>query len=89
MFKFEHVPKKIEYSIEDKVNFYFLQTNFFPSFSNLEVFFLSLFNYAKCICNSSCKFASKIIMFQDASQFKDVIIFYYKGQNIVKISWKV
>jgi hypothetical protein len=23
MFKFEHLPKKIEYSIEDKVNFYF------------------------------------------------------------------
>ncbi len=28
-------------------------------------------------------------MFQEALQFKDVIIFYYKGQNIVKISWKV
>ncbi len=28
-------------------------------------------------------------MFQEALQFKDVIILYYKGKNIVKISWKV
>jgi hypothetical protein len=37
-FKFEHLPKKIKYSIEDKVNYIFLQT-ILIYFSNLEGFF--------------------------------------------------
>ncbi len=39
--------------------------------------------------NSYYKFPSKIIMFQEALQFKDAIILYYIKENIVKIIGKV
>jgi DNA primase catalytic subunit len=46
MFKFEHLPKKVEYFNDN-------------------------------MCNFCWRFISKIIMFQEALQFKDVIIIYY------------
>ncbi len=33
-----------------------------------------------------CRFASKSIMFQQALQFKDIIILYYNKQNSIIIS---
>jgi hypothetical protein len=42
------------------------------------------------MCNSYCKFATKIIMFQEALHFKDVIsILCYNRQNIIKVNGKV
>ncbi len=36
-----------------------------------------------------CRFVSKVIMFQDALQFKDAIILCYNRLNIVRINSKV
>jgi hypothetical protein len=36
-----------------------------------------------------CQFASKIIMFQEVVQFKEVIILCYIKQNTIKINGKV
>jgi hypothetical protein len=41
------------------------------------------------MCNYCCKFANKIIMFQEALKFKDVIILCYNRQNIVRISGRM
>ncbi len=41
------------------------------------------------MCNSCCKIASKIIMFQEDLQFKDAIILCYIKENIVKIIRRV
>ncbi len=42
------------------------------------------------MCNFYCKFATKIIMVQEALHFKDVIdIFCYNKQNIIKVNGKV
>jgi hypothetical protein len=41
------------------------------------------------MCKFNCRFVNKIIIFLKALQFKDVFIFYYNRQNVIKISEKV
>ncbi len=42
------------------------------------------------MCNSYCKFVTKIIMFQKALHFKDVInILCYNRRKIIKVNGKV
>lgn len=76
-------PKKLKYSNEDKVKK--------KKFAEIFMLHFVLNSYQTKFVNffCFCKFVSKVIIFQEALQFKEIIILFYNLQNNMKMIGKV
>jgi hypothetical protein len=83
MCEFKFSPSKIEYSNEDKVIFLIdflvctIFFNFYFTYSNIIFIFFSKTFVHNLTFSFVAKFSNKIILFQEALQFKEIIILCY------------
>jgi hypothetical protein len=78
-----HSPQKIEHSSEKLGSFFcFIIISTIYKFLSSKIYkIINRFCYWLC-----CKFANKVIMFQEALQFCFAIVLCYSKQTIVKVS---
>ncbi len=99
MCDFKSSPKEIEHSSENNAIFTFLDffvfTFFF--FSIITLYSLKKFHllkktlivHIKIFFFCFCRFVCKVILFQEALQFKEVIILCYNMKNFVRMNARV